>query len=105
MGSCAHHAGIPFVQQSQGAIDDLRSLRSQVTLLVRIFYDIEEHTVRKGMIAVMVGSDAQIVIEPDRSLAAPGALGDDQIVPPGLFPIAKCLGEAAAVPDRRHSAS
>ena len=78
----ALHVIEPSVQLGQRVAHDLRVLRCDVALLVRVGLDVDEHHVGKRVVPVVVRLDDQPPIEPHRALAAPRALREDEVIPP-----------------------
>src|SRR5208282_5254280 len=71
----AHHlAAMPLLEVRERARRKLRLLRREIASLMRIAPEIEQHHVRKSMIAIVIGADADVIAEPHGALCGPRAL-------------------------------
>ena len=61
-------------------------------MFVRVVLDVEKHDVGKAVVAVVIGADGEIIVEADGALAAPGALGKDEVIPLVLEALAVPVG-------------
>ena len=96
-----HLLGLPFEQQPRSPVDDLRVRVAQVALLVGVGVHVEQHHLRETMEGIVVGADAQPLVEAHRPLGGPRRAGQDQMVTAGCRGASQGAGETLPVPGSR----
>src|SRR5208283_1280695 len=105
MCGLAHGRSQPVIEKLHGVIDQLRMLRGKVALHMRVLANVEQHPVRETMIAIMVGTDAEVVLETDGTLTRPGHLRENQVIPAPIGSVAQSVGKPLAIPVARDFAA
>ena len=106
-GRAFHAGGLPVEEESRGTRDDVGVQVGHVELFVRVALDVEQHHRRESVERVVVGADAQPLVEPDGALRRPcGARQHEMVAPRAVGGRAvERRGEAPSVPSGRNRAA
>ncbi len=95
-----HLPGQPLVQQAQAVAEQVGSLLDQINRFVRIDFEIKKHVLGEVFQPGVIGADQQPTIPTHATLAAPGPLAEDQVIP-ALIQASQGIGKALTIPGGR----